>query len=246
MDKVIYIGMSGARHAQTAQQIHANNLANLNTSGFRADFSYAVTRQMPGEGNDSRYMVATAGGGSRLSPGTLSHTGRTLDVAINGSGWIAIEDENGEEAFTRAGHLRTGVDGNLLTETGLPVLGEGGPLVIPPYEQLDIGSDGSITIVPAGGAGAQPIEVGRIKLVNPESRFVAKSEDGLFRMTNGEEAQLDEAVQIKSGYLESSNVSAVAELVSMMSLSRQFEVQMKVMKTASEMASAGDRMMRGQ
>ncbi|KEQ16351.1 flagellar basal body rod protein FlgF [Endozoicomonas numazuensis] len=245
MDKVIYIGMSGARHAQTAQRIHANNLANINTGGFRSDFSYAVTKQMAGEGNDSRYMVATAGGGSRLNPGTLSHTGRVLDVAINGSGWIAVEDAAGEEAYTRAGHLRVSVDGNLLTEQGLPVMGDGAPINVPPYQQLDIGIDGSISIIPTGGAGAQPVEVGRIKLVNPESRLIGKSEDGLFRTLNGEEAEVDEAVQIKSGYLEASNVSAVSELVQMMHLSRQFEVQVKVMKTASEMASAGDRMMRG-
>jgi flagellar basal-body rod protein FlgF len=245
MDKVIYIGMSGAKHAQTAQRIHANNLANLNTSGFRADFSYAVARQMAGDGNDSRYMVDTAGGGSRLSPGTLSHTGRVLDVAVSGAGWIAVQDQFDQEAFTRAGHLRVGIDGNLLTETGLPVLGEGGPLNIPPYQQLDIGVDGSISIIPAGGEDAQPVEIGRIKLVSPESRFVSKSEDGLFRMTNGEDAEVDETVQLKSGYLEASNVNAVSELVQMMHLSRQFEVQVKVMKTASEMASAGDRMMRG-
>lgn len=246
MDKVLYIGVSGAKNAQVAQRIHANNLANINTGGFRRDFSYSRAQEIGGEGLESRIMVATAAGGSRFTPGTLEHTGRTLDVAVNGAGWLTVIDGEGEEAFTRAGHLRIGIDGNLLSENGLQIAAAGGgPLNIPPYQQLDIGEDGTISIIPAGGEEAQPVQVGQLKLVKPDQRFISKSEDGLFRPTNGEGAVQDETVQVKTGYLESSNVSAVEEMISMMNLSRHFEVQMKIMKTASEMASAGDRLMRG-
>ena len=170
-------------------------------------------------------------------------TGRDLDIAINGDGWIAVQGPDGKEAYTRAGNLQVDATGQLMTATGQPVLGDGGPINIPPYTSIFFARDGSISIVAQGQAPDTASTVGRIKLVNPPEADVQRGDDGLFRMKDGSDAPPDAAVQISSGMLESSNVNTAEAMVNMIELARQFEMQVKAIRTAEENAAAASQLM---
>lgn len=245
MDKVLYISSAGANLAMRAQQVHANNLANSSTPGFRRDFVSSLAVELQGDGLGSRVMPVARGLGSSFDAGIMQTTGRNLDVAINGDGWLSVETAAGTEAYTRSGQLQVTPDGQLVIAGGLPVVGEAGAIQLPEFQSIDIGIDGTITIIPPGEAN-EPVQVGRLKLVNPEPGELQKSADGLFVATAGDELDADPEVRLRTGYLESSNVNALNEMVSFLSLSRQFEAQMKIMKAAGDMASSGDRLVRDQ
>lgn len=238
MDKAMYIAMTGAKHNMLAQASHANNLANVNTQGFKADFE--VARSMGvyyGDGLPSRAYALTEKPATDFKMGTMQETGRDLDVAIKGDGFIAVEGPDGEEAYTRVGSLYIDPVGILRTGNGLPVRGNGGPIAIPPAEKIEIGMDGNITVIPLGQGPQAPAVVDRIKLVNPDLGGVTKREDGLFQLLE-EEGPLppDANVRLVSGFLEGSNVNAVNEMTSILSLSRQYEMQVKIMSTSKEMS----------
>jgi flagellar basal-body rod protein FlgF len=239
VEKVIYTAMSGAQHALMAQQIHANNLANVDTTGFRADFERVSSTALTGDGFDSRVLAREMTPGTDFSAAALVSTGRTLDVGVRGNGWLAVQTAEGEEAYTRAGNMNVESDGRL-TVNGRAVLGEGGELVLPDYRDLDIGSDGTITVTPPGGGAL--IEAGRIKLVNPETSQLVKGTDGLFRLDSGETAESDENVILASGYLEDSNVNAVDEMIQSLQMTRNFELQVKLMQSSDEQAKLGNEM----
>lgn len=243
MEKLIYTAVSGAQHTLIAQQIRANNLANVNTAGFRADLERVSAYQVYGDGYPSRVMAREESAGSDFTPGALSQTDRPLDVAIRGRGFFSVQTANGREAYTRAGNFEVDGDG-ALTVNGRPVLGDGGEIVLPPYRSLMIGKDGTISITPQGGGAL--LEVGRLKLVDPPATDMAKGEDGLFRLRQGGDAETSEQVAVASGFLEGSNVNAVDELVSTMSLTRSFELQVRLMKTADEQARQGAKLISGQ
>ncbi len=239
MDKVLYIGMSGARENMLAQQAHANNLANATTKGFKADMAQARAMQVFGEGHPSRVYAMTERPATNMDSGTLIETGRKLDVAVQGDGWIAVQTPDGNEGYTRAGELQIDALGRVVTGSGLPVIGNGGePIVVPPIEQIDIANDGGITIRPQGEGAAELILVDSIKFVNPEPGTLFKGVDGLMRTENQVPLPPALDVQIRSGYLESSNVNGVHELTNMITLARQFEMHIKMMKTAEENSSA--------
>jgi len=244
MDKVLYVGMSGARENMLSQQAHANNLANATTTGFKADLAQARAMQVFGEGHPSRVYAMSERPATDLDSGTLIETGRQLDVAIQGEGWIAIQTADGNEGYTRAGELQINALGQLVTGSGLPVIGNGGePIVLPPIEQIDIANDGGITVRPQGEGAAELILVDSIKLVKPDPDTLFKGLDGLMRTENQQPLPPAFDVQIRSGYLESSNVNGVHELTSMITLSRQFEMQIKIMKTAEENSSAATKIL---
>jgi len=243
MDKLLFTAMSGASRVMMAQQVHANNLANVNTSGFRADIEQAESIAVKGQGYNSRTLVAARAGGTDFSSGALQNTDNPFDMAIRGEGFFAVEAGENDEAYTRAGNFHLDAEGGLMLGDR-PVVGDGGPVMIPPYQQLDVGTDGTISIVPQGGGLVQ--EVGRLKLVKPDLANLHKSQDGLFRVAGaGGQAEMDETVTVASGYLESSNVNAIDALINNMSLSRNFEFQVKMMKTAEDLATAGNRIVRG-
>jgi flagellar basal-body rod protein FlgF len=244
MDKALYIGFSGVTRVMRAQQVHANNLANLNTRGFRKDFVHSMAVPLQGDGHTSRAMTIATGTSSAMGVGPAIHTGRNLDIAISDEGWISVIDDKGQEAYTRAGHLRLDAEGQLVTGSGRPVASLGGAIDIPQYRHIEIGGDGTINIVPVGGVTIQPVAIGQIKLVNPDPQDIIKGPDGLFRRIDGQEADQDAGVQVKPGYLEASNVNAVEEMVQFMNLARQFEFQFKVMKTAETLAASGDQLIR--
>jgi flagellar basal-body rod protein FlgF len=243
MSKLLYIGMNGAKHTERAQSINANNLANANTVGFRADFQALMAEQVAGTGMATRYNAVSVGQSSDFTSGNIVATGRELDVAIQGDGFFAVQDKDGKEAYSRRGDFRITSDGMLLNGAGQPVMGEGGPVAIPEHESLSIGEDGTVSIVPLGLGSESLVTVDRIRLVNAEPAQLAKGEDGLLRLRNGKTAEPDAAVQISPGHIETSNVNTVDAMVKMISLARQYEMQVKVMHTANTIAESAGRLM---
>jgi flagellar basal-body rod protein FlgF len=234
MDRLVYVAMSGAKETLRAQTANSYNLANISTPGFRADLSAFQSQQVQGAGLASRAYATDSSVGWDASGGTVEQTGRSLDVAIQGAGWIAVQSPQGSEAYTRAGDLRVDPNGQLTTAAGYPVLGDSGPLAIPPYESIAVGHDGSVSIVPLGQT-AQTIAVcGRIKLVNPPSDSLERSDGGLFRSTSGSDADADATVQLVPGALESSNVNMAAAMTNMIELARSYDMQLKSMKSAED------------
>jgi flagellar basal-body rod protein FlgF len=235
MDRMLYIAMTGAAHTMRAQTVNSNNLANANTTGFRADLAAFSTQELQGPGHDSRAYGTATRGSVDFNEGPIIQTGRELDVAIQGEGWIAVQGADGSEAYTRAGDLKIDPNGLLVTGAGYPVLGNSGaPIAIPPAEKMEIGVDGTISIRPVGQGAETLAVVDRIRLVNPELNNMQKGEDGLFRTRDQQPAIPDAGVRVASGAIEGSNVSAVEGLVRMIELSRQFEMQVKMMKTAED------------
>ncbi len=239
MDKVLYVAMTGARENMLAQQAHANNLANATTTGFKSDFEQARAMRVLGDGFESRVYSMSERPGTNMESGTLMQTGRNLDVAVDGEGWIAIQGPDGNEVYTRNGNLQINAANQLVTGSGLPVLGVGGaPIVIPPAENITIGNDGTITIRPIGENAVEIAVVDQLKLVQPENDQLFKAQDGFMHTDNNQPLPPALNVQVRAGYLEGSNVNAIADLTSMITLQRQFEMQVKLMKTAEENSSA--------
>ncbi len=242
MDKLLYTAVSGANRSLSQQQIHANNLANSNTQGFRADLEKATATQVMGGGYNSRVAVLSQNAGVDMTSASLQETGCDLDIALKNQGLIAVLS-GGREVYTRNGQMDVSAEG-ALTINGLPVLGDGGPIVLPPYSALSIADDGTIAIIPQAGGIKTPEEIERIKLVDIPANQLRKNNRGLLVSNRGPAAR-DETVQVVNKHLESSNVSAISEMIASISLSRQFEAQIKMMKVAEDLAQAGNRMIRG-
>ncbi len=245
MDKALWVAMSGAKNNMLAQSVAANNLANLNTTGFRADFVQA--RSMPvyyGSGDPTRAYAQSEIPATNFQQGAMIQTGRDLDVAVEGEGFIAVQAPDGNEAFTRVGSLYIDSVGILRTGSGLPVMGNGGPLAIPAAEKVEIASDGTVTAIPLGLGAEGIVVVDRIRLVNPPADQIEKSTDGLVRMKDPEQAvQADALVKLQSGFLEGSNVNAVNEMTSMLELARQYELQVKIMQNVKEQSESSARLL---
>lgn len=244
MDKVLYVAMTGAKQTLKAQSANSHNLANASTTGFRADLLNFRQAQIQGDGQPSRINAVAATDGWNTSTGSIMQTGRDLDVAIQGDGFLAVQGPDGSEAYTRAGDLKVTANGLLTTGAGHPVMGESGPVSIPPHSSLTIGNDGTISIVPLGQTAKTLATVGRIKLVNPPVTDLAKGGDGLLRSKSGATVPADANVHIETGALESSNVSITDSLVNMIQLARQFEMQVKVMHTAEKNDTASAQLLR--
>lgn len=243
MDRMLYVAMTGARETLRAQTANNHNLANASTVGFRADLQAFQARRVSGDGYDSRVYATVGNTGFDDSSGAMMSTGRDLDVAVQGDGYIAVQALDGREAYTRAGDLRVDAAGQLRTGTGLAVMGDGGPVAVPPHASIVIGGDGTVSIVPLGQGPETRAEVGRIKLVNPASEQLEKGSDGLFRMRDGTDAEADAAARLMSGTLESSNVNVAEAMVNMIELSRRFDMQVRAMRTAEENGTASARLL---
>jgi len=245
MDKMLYIAMSGAKQNMNALAVNANNLANAKTTGFKADLAQARSMQAFGEGLPTRVFSMTERASQNFDSGALSTTGRDLDIAVQGEGWIAVQTKDGSEAYTRSGHLRLTETGALETTNGDLVMGEAGPISLPlPVTNIQISSDGTIMIQPEGAPATTQEEVARLKLVNPDNRAIEKGTDGLYRRKDGDIEAADVGVQVMSGALESSNVNPIGEMTEMIALQRQFEMQLKLMKTAEEVDSSASSLLR--
>ncbi len=236
MDRMVYIAMTGAKENMNALSVRANNLANANTVGFKADLAQARAMQAFGDGQPTRVFALTEMPSQNFDAGEIKITQNELDVAIQGDGWFAVEDGEGNEAYTRAGNLQISPEGFLQTSSGLNVLGEGGPIEVPqPLSKIEITKDGGVNVLPRGAPATAMVEAARIKLVKPENQDMFKGNDGLFRRKDGEPAEVDPTVNLLSGAVEGSNVNAVAEMTYMINLQRQYELQVKMMKTAEDM-----------
>lgn len=243
MDKLLYVAMSGAKETLRAQAANNHNLANASTTGFKADLSAFQSRAVTGPGFASRVYATDSTVGWDHSTGSIQQTGNPLDIAVRGSGFIAVQDSNGKEAYTRAGDLHVDPNGQLLTATGLPVMGDNGPISIPPATSINVGTDGTISIVPLGQTPKTGANVARIKLVNPPISTIQRSADGLFRTKDGQPAVADASTTIASGALESSNVDLASCMVNMIELSRHFDLQVKALHTAEETGQASSKLL---
>ena len=236
MDRLIYTAMSGASHILQQQASVGQNLSNVNTPGYRAAVNAFRAVPLVGEGLPTRAFVVDSTAGADFSPGVMQPTGRNLDMAVQGGGWIAIQMENGSEAYTRNGSFQVSPEGILQTRAGLNVAGDAGLITIPPNTEVTVGKDGTISTVPTGLPPNQVVLVGRIKLVNPAEEQMVRGDDGMFRTKDGKPAAADIAVKVAPGNLESSNVNTVEAMVSMISLARQFDMQMKMLQSADNNA----------
>lgn len=243
MDRGLYVAMTGAKQIMQAQAVNNHNIANVNTTGFRADTVEFASDPVYGPGYASRVNAVAADAGVDFSGGVMTNTGRSLDIAVNGPGFIAVQAPDGTEAYTRAGDLRVTAAGEVTTGTGLPVVSESGPLSIPPATQVSIGSDGTVSVVPLGLQPSAQSQVDRIKLVNPKPGDLVKGADGLFHLKRGGKAKADETVTVSSGVLEGSNVNAAESLVNMIELQRLYELQIKSINSTDQTEQSAERLM---
>ncbi len=227
MDRMIYLSMSGAKATMQRQDTLANNLANVSTTGFRAELQAFRAVPVLGSGASTRVYALETTTGYDGSQGPVTGTGRNLDVAVKGNSWLSVQALDGTEAYTRGGALELSNDGTLTTRSGLPVMGDGGPLQVPANSVVSIGADGTVS---AKGADGRSTAVGKLKLVTPEAALT-RGEDGLFRAASGD-LSADDTARVQEGALEGSNVSPVETMVAMISAARQFEAQMKMLQTA--------------
>jgi flagellar basal-body rod protein FlgF len=232
MDRLIYTAMSGASHTMQQHATVGQNLSNVNTPGYRAVVNAFRSVPLVGEGLPTRAFVVDSTAGVDLSQGAMQPTGRNLDIAVQGKGWIAVQLENGNEAYTRNGSFQVSPEGILQTRGGLNVAGDTGPITIPPNTDVTVAKDGTISTVPTGITPNQVVIVGRIKLVNPAEAQMVRGDDGLFRTRDGKPVEANVEVTVAPGNLESSNVNTVEVMVNMISLARQFDMHMKMLQSA--------------
>ena len=234
-----------AKQNMQALSVTANNLANAKTTGFKADLANARAMQAFGEGLPTRVFSMTERAGQNFDSGALLTTGRDLDIAIKGAGWLTVQTKDGSEAYTRNGQLKLNENGALETSNGELVIGDTGPIFLPlPVNNINIAGDGTIMVQPEGAPASVQEEAARLKLVNPDSRLLEKGNDGLFRRKDGNNEPADITVSVANGSLESSNVNPISEMTDMIALQRQFEMQLKMMKTAEEVDSSASSLLR--
>jgi len=246
MDRFLYISMSGAKENMNALAIHGNNLANASKTGFKASFEQARSMQVYGEGLPTRVFSVAEEPGQNFESGILQTTGRDLDVAIEGEGWLVVESQLGGQAMTRSGGLNVNQQGYLVDTQGNQLLDrQGNPVYIPlPVEKFSIRKDGVVEIRPTGAPAEAMEEIAQLKLVNPSVKDLMRGQDGLFRRIDGVEPEFDELVSLQSGTLEASNVNLSGELTSLINLQRQFEMQIKMMKQAEEIDKSSESLLR--
>lgn len=243
MDRSIYVAMTGATQIMRAQEAVSHNLANASTVGFKSELSAFQSQAVLGDGQATRINAVAQGLGQDSTQGSSLSTGRSLDVAVHGSGWIAVQAPDGSEGYTRAGDLQLTADGQLTDARGNPVIGNSGPISVPDSAQISIGDDGTISTVPIGEGPNAVTALDRIRLVNPDSTQLVQGSDGLMHMADGSQADADTDIRVTSGALEGSNVNASTELVKMIALSRQYDMQVKSIKSADDNAAAATKLL---
>lgn len=241
MDKSLYVAMSGARQAWEAQAAVSHNIANASTVGFKASLLNVESREVNGDGFHTRVHAQAQSAGFDASSGHLMHTDRALDVALADDHWLAVLGSDGETAYTRSGDLNVNALGQLLTSSGTPVMGEGGAVALPPFQNIEIGGDGTVSIIPEGAGANQMVVLDRLMVSRIDGPDLERGSDGLFRLKGDAEAEAAPGKVLVSGALEASNVNLAESLVQMIEHQRRFETQVQAMKTADENArqSAG-------
>lgn len=243
MDRSLYVAMTGATQVMRAQEAVSHNLANASTVGFKSELSAFQSLPVLGQGEATRINAVARGIGADTTQGSVTSTGRSLDVAVQGSGWIAVQAPDGSEGYTRAGDLQLTADGLLTDASGHPVIGNGGPITLPASAQLLIGEDGTISTVPIGEGPSTVAALDRLRLVNPDPTQLVQGGDGLMHLVGGGNATPDTTVRVTSGALENSNVNASSELVKMIALSRQYDMQIKSIKASEDNAASASKLL---
>ncbi|MGE5722923.1 MAG: flagellar basal body rod protein FlgF [Sphingomonadales bacterium] len=244
MDRLVQTSLSALRGAMARQATTANNLANVDTVGFRGEMASARALWIRGGGLESRALASEEVTGADFRGGAVTETARPLDVALEGDALLAVQAENGEEAYTRRGDLQLSETGLLTTGEGTPVLGDEGPITLPPADSVKIERDGAIWIVPTDGDPNAPQLAGRLKLASPIGSQVVKGIDGLFRVQGGGILPGDATAHLLSGRLEGSNVEATKALTDMIEASRAWDTQLKLITTARDLDSSSTDLMR--
>jgi len=237
MDRLVYTAMTGARHVMDQQATVANNLSNATTTGFRAQLDTFRAVPVVSDGLQTRAFVVNSTVGADMRAGPIQTTGRALDIAVRDQGWIAVQSADGSEAYTRNGSLKVSENGLLQTTSGQTLVGDGGPIAIPPDTTVMVAGDGTVSTISTDFKPGPANVLGRIKLVNPDVKGLVRGDDGLFRQLSGTPADNDPAVRVVDGALEGSNVNPVDSMVNMISLARQFEMQMSFLKNAENNAA---------
>lgn len=238
MDRSVYVAMTGATQIMRAQDAVSHNLANASTVGFKSELSAFQSVPVLGQGSQSRINAIAQGIGQSTEQGSPINTGNSLDVSVRGPGWIAVQSPDGTEGYTRAGQLQLTADGQLTDSRGNAVMGSSGPITISPSTDISIGTDGTISTVPLGQGPNSVSTIDKIRLVNPDQGDMAQGADGLMHMADGGTAPTDPTITLASGALEGSNVNPSAELVKMITLSRQYDMQVKSIKTSEDNADS--------
>lgn len=244
MDRLIHTSLSAMRGAMARQTTIANNLANANTTGFRAEFATTRALWLRGGAFGGRAPASEEVVNADMKAGAFTQTGRDLDVALQGDAMLAVQADDGTEAYTRRGDLMIAQSGLLTTGDGVPVLSEQGPMTLPPADKVQIDNDGRVWIIPEGGDAKQLQEIGRLKLVTPSGSNIVKGIDGQFRVRDGGALPTDPDARLSSGALEQSNVNVTDSLVQMIEASRAWETQIKLLTTAKDLDSASADLMR--
>ncbi len=244
MDRLVYISAVGLGNIEQAQAARANNLANVSTNGFRADLARVMTTEVQGDGYQGRAYGVNDGMGVDMSHGNMIETGRDLDLAVSGDGLFSVLMPDGSEGYSRNGALQIDSAGRLMNAQGLQVMGRGGPIALPPFESIVFGADGAITIRPQGQGPDALVQIDQLKLVNPDPQTLVKDSSGLLVDAAGETLVPADEVRVQAGFLESSNVNAMNELTEILSLARQFELEVRMMKTAESNDEAAAQLLR--
>ena len=232
MDRMIYTAMTGAKHVLEKQATNSHNLANATTTGFRAQIDSFRAVPVVSDGLPTRTFVVDATVGTNFDPGTIHQTGNGLDVAIHGKGWFTVQLQDGSEAYTRSGNFKLTENGELQTQSGLTVMGDGGPISVPPDIVVSFGKDGTVSGVSTNTTPSIVTALGRLKLVNPPEETLVRGDDGLFRTKDGNPVDNDDTVTVVGEAIEGSNVNVAEAMVNMISMARQFEMHMNLLKNA--------------
>lgn len=243
MDRMIYTAMSGAKHILEQQATTAHNLANATSTGFKSQVDSFRAVPVIGDGLQTRAFVVDATVGADFNPGPIQATNRDLDVAVQGKGWFVAQRADGSEGMTRNGSFKVSENGILQTSTGLNVMGDGGPITIPPDTAISIAKDGTVSAVSNNTSPGPSNVLGRLKLVNPPETNLIRAEDGLFTTKDKSALEPDANVNVVGGSLEGSNVNVVDAMVTMISLAREFEMQMKLMQSAENNANKASQLL---
>ncbi len=244
MDRMAYVAMSGAKELFLAQEGHNNNLANMDTNGFLADRFQQRAMPVFGDVLATRVQAMTETPALDLSPGPMTPTGRDLDVAMSGRGWISVLGVDGGESFVRSASLQVTPAGQLVTESGRPVLGNFGPIVLPPFQRLSIASDGTISMVPQGQTPEMQQTVDRIKMVDPIPNQLRKATDGTIQVQNRLLQPADAGLRLTPMVLQGSNVSGVGELVALLDDARRYEMHIRFLSESRDNEGAGTSLLR--
>lgn len=234
MDHLIYTAYSGMSASVVQQRVIASNLANTQTTGFRAELLVATPTTVKGSGLEARAMADAQVSGASMKQGDLMQTGNPLDIALTGDTMLAVQAGDGSEAYTRRGDLTIDANGTLVNGEGLPVLSDSGPITVPAGNKVTIAPDGTVLASDPAQGEAPPEPIGKLKLATTTGTQLEKGLDGLFRVVGGGVLPADDGAKVITGSLEKSNVNATQVLVDMVAAQRLFDMRTKVIAAAKD------------